>query len=334
MQAGESSLRLVRVGLVTLSNEGRIRAVDETAEMLLGSADVRGQTLTSIVVPAELEDVVAAAMRAPTRWQGVVPATQSKLLIQVTELPSATSSLVATIVSVNEYLAEAQALARVQLRSTVESIIAGFAHEVRNPLAAILSLTEAALQNDPTPDSVLVRVPGLVQRVESLLQHSLAYSRPKAPQRSLHQLSYLIHRSVGLLRRRPAPAPRFILRGISAALPAVMVDHLQAEQVLVNLFENALDAATEEVVVRVLEGASPTRAVCIEITDDGAGVPEDLVRRVFEPFFTTKAHGTGLGLAIARWVTQLHGGLIEVAEPDRPGPGCRIRATLPERTSA
>lgn len=291
--------------------------------LLGGSVDLRGHTLTSVVVPADLEDVVAAARLAPTRWQGVVPASQSKLLVQVTELPSSTSSLVATIVSVNEYLAEAQALARVQLRNTVESIIAGFAHEVRNPLAAILSLTEAALQHDPTPDSVLVRVPGLVQRVESLLQHSLAYSRPKAPQRSPHQLSYLIHRSVGLLRRRPAPAPRFILRGITAALPAVMVDHLQAEQVLVNLFENALDAAREEVIVRVLEGASPAHAVCIEIADDGAGVPEDLVRRIFDPFFTTKAHGTGLGLAIARDLTRLNGGDLRLVQ--RPGNGAVFR---------
>lgn len=311
---------------MTLDGDGRIVGLDDTAARLVGDQNVVGQTLTSVAVPIDLEDVVAAAARSPTRWQGVVPATQSRLLVQLTELPSSTWLVVATLVSINEYLAEAQALARVQLRNTVESIIAGFAHEVRNPLAAILSLTEAALQNDPTPDSVLVRVPGLVQRVESLLQHSLAYSRPKAPQRSPHQLSYLIHRAVGLLRRRPAPAPRFILRGINASssLPPVMVDHLQAEQVLVNLFENALDAASEEVVVRIIEVAKPSNAVCIEIADDGAGVPDDLVGRVFDPFFTTKAHGTGLGLAIARDLTRLNGGDLRLVQRPRAGAVFRL----------
>jgi C4-dicarboxylate-specific signal transduction histidine kinase len=131
---------------------------------------------------------------------------------------------------------------------------------------------------------------------------------PVEAQRSPHQLSYLVHRAVALLRRRPAPTPRFVLRGIGAAHTAVVVDHLQAEQVLVNLFENALDAARDEVIVRVLEGASPAQAVCIEVADDGDGVPPEMARKIFDPFFTTKAHGTGLGLAIARDLTRLNGG--------------------------
>ena len=76
----------------------------------------------------------------------------------------------------------------------------------------------------------------------------------------------------------------------------------------------------------------------LEVTDEGPGIPLDDRAHVFERFTTgggaDGAGGTGLGLAIARWVTQLHGGLIEVVEPDRPGQGCRIRATLPEGISA
>lgn len=304
----ESPVRLVRVGVVTVRGDGHeIVSLDEAAQTLLGDAVVVGRPLLEVVVPVDAQDAEVARGRAPGRWLGEVAQTSSRLLVQTTPPPPSMTDTIVSLVSVNEYLAESQALARVQLRDTVEAIIAGFAHEVRNPLAAILSLTESALQHEP-PDSVLVRVPGLVQRVESLLQHSLAYSRPKAPHRTPHQLSYLVHRAVGLLRRRPAPTPRFVLRGIGAAHPAVMVDHLQAEQVLVNLFENALDAAREEVIVRVLEGASPAHAVCLEVADDGDGVPPEMARKIFDPFFTTKAHGTGLGLAIARDLTRLNGG--------------------------
>jgi signal transduction histidine kinase len=72
------------------------------------------------------------------------------------------------------------------------------------------------------------------------------------------------------------------------------------------------------------------------VSDEGPGISPGDRARVFERFTTGGAQdgsgGTGLGLAIARWVTQLHGGLIEVADPDRPEQGCRIRATLPEGT--
>lgn len=304
----ESPVRLVRVGVLTVAGTDQlIVSVDDAARALLGGVDVVGQALADVVLPVDAQDVEAATAPAPARWLGELRESQNRLLVQTTPPLPPLLHTVVSLVSVNEYLAESQALARVQLRDTVEAIIAGFAHEVRNPLAAILSLTESALQHEP-PDSVLVRVPGLVQRVELLLQHSLAYSRPKAPQRSPHQLSYLVHRAVALLRRRPAPTPRFVLRGIGAAHTAVMVDHLQAEQVLVNLFENALDAAREEVIVRVLDGASPAHAVCIEVADDGDGVAPEVARKIFDPFFTTKAHGTGLGLAIARDLTRLNGG--------------------------
>jgi signal transduction histidine kinase len=71
----------------------------------------------------------------------------------------------------------------------------------------------------------------------------------------------------------------------------------------------------------------------LEVTDEGPGIAPAERAAVFERFTTGGADGgggTGLGLAIARWVTQLHGGLIEVTESDRPGQGCRIRASLPE----
>ena len=81
----------------------------------------------------------------------------------------------------------------------------------------------------------------------------------------------------------------------------------------------------------------PGDRTVLEVTDEGPGIAPDDRARVFERFTTGGADGTGgtgLGLAIARWVTQLHGGHIEVAESDRPGPGCRIRATLPGGTTA
>ena len=93
-----------------------------------------------------------------------------------------------------------------------------------------------------------------------------------------------------------------------------------------------LDAAVREAAL----AGHPVRYV-VEVDPPGLALDADR-SAVFERFTTGSARdqdgGTGLGLAIARWVTQLHGGLIEVADPEPPGPGCRIRATLPERSPA
>ena len=321
-----SPLRLVRVGFLTLSHERTIHSADVTALTLFGAGaqELVGKPLEVAIQPVASEDVSALCGTPPLTYLGISTPTSARLLVHVTQLPQSAGEassdepeLVATVTSVNEYLAESQALARVQLRNTVESIIAGFAHEVRNPLAAILSLTEVALSDNPPPDTVLVRIPGLVGRVESLLQQSLAYSRPKPPNRALHHPSYLLEHAISLLRPR-TPRPSLELNE-GSDIPPVMVDLPQGEQVLVNLLENAMDAAHSCVRVKVQAGRTAVPSVCIEVVDDGAGIPADIAPRIFDPFFTTKAQGTGLGLAIARDLTRLNGGDLRFVPAARGG---------------
>ncbi len=322
-----SPLRLVRVGVLGVSSERVVRSADDTAQELFGAGEaLLGRPLEYCFQPVAEEDVKAVIGQWPITYLGVAPPTSARCLVHVAHLPgSGDDTGIATVVSVNEYLAESQALARVQLRNTIESIIAGFAHEVRNPLAAILSLTEAALQQDPSPDTVLVRIPGLVGRVESLIRQSLAYSRPKSPNRALHHPSFLLEHAASLLRRRESAAALTFEE--CDDIPPVMVDLPQVEQILVNLLENALDAARSQVEVRVRGGKTSVPSVCIEVHDDGPGIAADVAPRIFDPFFTTKAHGTGLGLAIARDLTRINGG--ELHHVPTPRKGATFRLYLP-----
>ncbi|MFT3842738.1 MAG: HAMP domain-containing sensor histidine kinase [Myxococcaceae bacterium] len=287
---------------------------DPTAQAVLGvtsPAQLEGRRLVELVPPEAPEDVETFARETTGSYQGITPL-GGRLLVKISPLPSqqAASGLVATITSVNEYLAESQALATVQLRKTIDSVIAGFAHEVRNPLAAILSLTEVAISEEPALESALVRIPGLVSRVESLIKHSLAYSRPKQPNRALHRPGFLVDRATSLLRPRDT-AVKLELPEEDEVMP-VLVDVLHAEQILVNLIENALDMARSSVAVQVEEGHGPVPSVWITVKDDGPGVPADVQARIFDPFFTTKAEGTGLGLAIARDLARLNGGDVQL----------------------
>jgi signal transduction histidine kinase len=303
-----SPLRLVRIGALTLDNQRKMTWADAGALELLGleaGADLRGHRLVEWVVPEGQDDERAMRGKPPLAYLGLARKSALPLLVRLYASPQGVLS--GTLVSVNEYLAEAQALARVKLRHTIESIIGGFAHEVRNPLAAILSLTEAAMLEQPTEDSTLVAIPGLVSRVESLIRNALSYSRPAAPRRELHHVTTLVDQAMALLRKRQRPIELHV-DWPQSDTPPVMIDLLQCEQVLVNLLENALDAASTHVRVRTRRAQATVPAVCVEISDDGPGVPPEIAQRIFDPFFTTKAHGTGLGLAIARDLARLNGG--------------------------
>jgi signal transduction histidine kinase len=134
------------------------------------------------------------------------------------------------------------------------------------------------------------------------------------------------------LSRRPVT---YVVRVDPADL-TVHGDRSRLHQLVANLLDNAGRHSPAGGTVTVVARRAGDRTV-LEVTDDGPGIAPDDRAHVFERFTTGGADGTGgtgLGLAIARWVTQLHGGRIEVAEPDRPGQGCRIRATLPGGTTA
>jgi signal transduction histidine kinase len=205
---------------------------------------------------------------------------------------------------------ERTALAAVQLRTTIQTIIAGFAHEVRNPLAAILSITEAAIQADaevPERYRGLLRIPELVGRIESLIRQAYDYSKPACPRRRSVACREMIDNAIEMLR--PKYPQVLIEEEVEQALPPVHVDSGQIERTLINLLENACYAARQRVtVVARLTRMPSIGAVLIEVADDGNGMPEQIQQRIFQPFFTTKAKGTGLGLALARDLARINGG--------------------------
>ncbi|MBX7115448.1 MAG: hypothetical protein K1X64_14055 [Myxococcaceae bacterium] len=332
MPQAESLASMINVGWLTLDESGCVIDCDATASSLLygPQAHHRSGVLLKTLVPhdSSTSEAPATFPPVPFTYAGVATHTAINLLVNVAYLPGAHAQgpLVASVTFINDYLANSHARARVQLRSTVESIVAGFAHEVRNPLAAILSLTEAAIQEvGGTPHSALVPIPGLVQRVESLIKQSLAYSRPRPPMRLLHPATFLVERATSLLRHRDTPATLHA-PGADSTAPPAMVDLLHAEQILVHLIENALDAARTWVRITIGPGRTHAPSLCIEVSDDGPGVTSETAGRIFQPFFTTRAQGTGLGLAIARDLARMNGGDLRLKSAS---PGATFQVLLP-----
>jgi signal transduction histidine kinase len=201
---------------------------------------------------------------------------------------------------------------------TVGRLAAGVAHEVGNPLAAILGYADLLRANANSDDQeMLERIRKETERIRGIVRDLLDYSRPVTGAPEPVKLRETVEAAISLLR----PQSRFrevrVDNRVDAALVAQANDQ-KLLQILINLFLNAADAmgASGEITV---EGRRAERLVEISVRDQGPGVPPTDRLRIFDPFFTTKdpGQGTGLGLAVSRSIAQAYGGDLKLGESDK-----------------
>lgn len=228
-------------------------------------------------------------------------------------------------------LRESQAhLRRAERLSVLGEVAAGLAHEIRTPLAGVKGALEIISSRAAagTPEAEFADLGAReLNRLDRLVNDFLAYARPRRPDLRDATLGELIEHGAALLH--PKAASRGIVLEIERPAPnrAVRVDPGQMQEVLMNVFSNAIEASHPGGRVRVRETTDPAWNV-IEVIDEGSGIDAEHLPRIFEPFFTTKEKGTGLGLAISSRIVSAHGGEIDA----RPNAGCgtimRIRLPL------
>lgn len=227
-------------------------------------------------------------------------------------------------------------IAHVGRVSALGQLASALAHEINQPLAAILRNAEAAtlfLQN-PSPDLIEVgailedirqddqRASGVIDRMRALLKREGGAMLPLELARVFRDVETLL---------RPDAALRHVKLVFDAPdeLPLVLGDRVQLQQVLINLVMNGMDAvqsaAGDDRNVTVIAQQVDERVeVCV--SDNGRGIPPERLESVFDPFFSTKAEGLGMGLAISRTIVDAHGGHLW-AEPNVEC-GARIRFIL------
>jgi signal transduction histidine kinase len=232
--------------------------------------------------------------------------------------------------SLNDLLFSYQAAAQVKLRSTIGSIIAGFAHEVRNPLSAIVALIELTMLSPGLSHEAsesIAKIPGLLFRIEQLLKSTLSYGRPKPPQAAWHQLPALLEKVLESMSfsKLKLTKERWVLP--SDSLP-IYADTEHTLSILTNLLTNAAQAAKTPAGVWIeVQRHSPNTdgaCTCIDIHDDGPGIPLAQQDKIFEPFFTTKPRGTGLGLALARDLARMNKGDVLLLQTSPRGSTFRL----------
>jgi PAS domain S-box-containing protein len=222
------------------------------------------------------------------------------------------------------------ALRRSERMSAMGSLVAGVAHEVRNPLfgiAAALDAFEAEFGGGPDVAEYMTTLRNDVSRLSRLMNDLLDYGRPHPLQCHTQSIVPVLDEAVRICLPR-ARERRIELRPeIAATLPPVDIDADRILQVLKNVIENAIDfSAFGESVAIETRGDGNGTLLCT-ITDHGPGfAPEDL-KHLFEPFFTRRRGGSGLGLPIAQKIVSEHHGSIVAS--NREGGGAKVEIRLP-----
>ena len=279
--------------------------------------------------------------REPTVWQRY--AWQIALILVVI---LAQAGLISALLQAHRRrrLAEVQSaqrtkeLAHVNRFATAGELTASIAHEMNQPLGAILTNAETAqaILKSPTPDIAELneivadilqddrRASEVIRRMRSLLKKA-----PFDPKN--FDLNEVVREAVNLLSA-VAIGRKVELNSFPAptALP-IICDYIQLQQVIINLAVNAVDAMkdtpTENRIISIRTSRVENFAQ-LSVSDRGPGIPQDKLKEVFEPFFTSKAEGMGMGLSIARTIVEAHHGLITAENRDHGGATFRIRLPI------
>jgi two-component system NtrC family sensor kinase len=229
-------------------------------------------------------------------------------------------------------------LAHSEKMATIGRLVSGVAHEVNNPLAAILGFTDLLLENPEVPGSAredLQIILQETQRTKDIVQDLLSFARQRPVQRELVQINSVLRQTIKLRSYDFASHGVEVVEDFEEALAGALGDSQQLQQVFLNILNNAYDAVQEAGQRGRIKIHTRRQAEMIEvaISDNGTGIVDP--QRIFDPFYTTKqvGKGTGLGLSICYGIVRAHGGEIQCWN-NEAGAGSTFVVRIPVATEA
>lgn len=207
------------------------------------------------------------------------------------------------------------------------------AHEVRNPLGVIYN-AESSLRRvvGASKDGgvLLDIIHEECRRLNQIVGDLIDFARPRELSMHPEPLSRVVQEATDIATSQPDAPPVRLVLSMDASLPLVPMDRRLIRQAIANVAINAIQSMPRGGALGVVVRHDvPGRAVIIDISDEGGGIPEDVLPRIFEPFFTTKAKGAGLGLAVVKRIVDDHGGRIAASARASGGTIFSIRLPVP-----
>ncbi len=250
------------------------------------------------------------------------------------------SSIVVVMTDVTDSAMLRSKLMHAEKMAAVGQLVSGVAHEVNNPLTAILGFTDLLMENPELPEAArrdLRVILQEAQRTKQIVQNLLSFARQMPPQRQPVQVNSILQRTVHLRSYDFISHGIQVVERLDESLPQVIGDSHQLQQVFLNILNNAYDAVRETARPARIEIMSARAGSFVEISfrDNGPGIPDP--GPIFDPFFTTKdvGKGTGLGLSICYGIVREHGGEIVCHNnPDSEGATFIVRLPVASETAS
>src|SRR5579859_869217 len=250
----------------------------------------------------------------------------------------AVNSVVVVMTDITDAALLQAKLAHAERMATIGRLVSGVAHEVNNPLAAILGFTDLLIENPEIPASAhepLNIILQETQRTKNIVQDLLSFARQRPVQREAVQLGAILRQTIKLRSYDFTSHGVEVVEEFDDDLPATIGDSQQLQQVFLNIVNNAYDAIQEagrrgKITIKARKAGE---SVEVTLTDNGIGISDPA--KIFDPFFTTKptGKGTGLGLSICYGIVRAHGGEIQ-AWNNESGQGSTFLVRLPAATEA
>jgi PAS domain S-box-containing protein len=319
--AGFEQKELLGHPLLELAAPGFVRPLAEALQSTLNSQQVDNLEL-EIVRRNGVAGKFSANLSPMRDEQGVV------------------TSIVVVLTDITDSAVLRDKLVHAEKMAAVGQLVSGVAHEVNNPLTAILGFADLLMENPELPETARKDMRVILQeaqRTKQIVQNLLSFARQMPPQRSAVQLNMILRRTMQLRSYDFTSHGVDVVEHFDEELPQVMGDAHQLQQVFLNILNNAYDAVHEVGRPPRIEIMSTKAGDVVEVSfrDNGDGISHP--DKIFDPFFTTKevGKGTGLGLSICYGILKEHGGEILCHNnTDRPGATFIVRLPAASHTAS
>lgn len=348
----ERILTTMQSGVIAVDSEGRITTVNHAARNILGTIEI-GQSLETL--PAPISYLLKRTLREHQAVQGFEALVTTK---DGEEVPVALSSAPLPATGGEEHsgamvmvydLTQVKRLERNVQRahklSSVGTLAAGMAHEIKNPLVSIKSMSQLLLKRFDDADfraTFSEVVPAEVDRIDAIVSRLLDFARPKPSRYGTHDIRTVIDKVLLLVDNQIRSERIQVCTDYGEEPLMVRGDEQQLHQVFLNLILNAIDAMkgmdTRCLNIRAWRENESLRregyfqlgviaCIKVSVTDTGCGIAPEEYEGIFSPFFTTKESGTGLGLSVVHGIVTDHGGHIDFESA--VGKGTTFTLSLP-----
>jgi two-component system, sporulation sensor kinase A len=236
--------------------------------------------------------------------------------------------VIGTSQDITEHRITQEALLRAEKLSAVGQLAAGIAHEIRNPLTAL----KGFLKLIPVQEGkkyIHEIMEGELNRIEAVTNEMLVLAKPQRIEHRLFDIGQIIKSVIHLLESQSVMKSLVLTLDCDEEIQVVGESN-RLEQVMFNVIKNATEACPISGEIQVECKVNGTEAVTIRVTDNGKGIPEQIIQRIGEPFFTTKDEGTGLGLMVSQKIISDHKGTFDIESEE--GKGTTVTIVLPCHT--